>query len=98
MSCIASEVGTPVLLLSSCSSFEKERHSGPDSSNLSVMTKPQLPQNVSPVLLSVTKRPFPHLGHLSVWFSASLTNLVIQKLFLISLWNALMLQIYYVLR
>src|SRR5260370_6955221 len=61
ISCIASEVGVPVLLRSSCSSLEKDLHSGPDSSTLSVRTKPQPPQNISPVLLSLTIEPFPQL-------------------------------------
>src|SRR5713226_3424195 len=62
MSCIASDVGVPVLLRSSCSSLEKDLHSGPDSSTLSVSTKPQPPQNISPVVLSVTIGPFPQRG------------------------------------
>ena len=44
MSCIATEVGRPVLLLSSFSSFEKDRHSGPVSIAFSLTTKPQLVQ------------------------------------------------------
>ena len=31
ISCIAKDVGTPARLLPSCSSFENDRHSGPDS-------------------------------------------------------------------
>ncbi len=54
MSCMASDVGTPVRLLFS-PSFENDRHSGPDSSTLSVMTKPHFPQKFSPVLASVTR-------------------------------------------
>src|SRR5579872_5259809 len=44
MSCIATDVGRPVLLLSSFSSFENDRHSGPVSTTLSLTTKPQLVQ------------------------------------------------------
>src|SRR5579875_137496 len=62
ISCIASDVGVPVLLLSSCSSFENDLHSGPDSSTRSVITKPHPPQNISPVVLSVTMGPFPQRG------------------------------------
>src|SRR5574342_342281 len=64
MSCIASEVGEPVLLLSSYSSFENERHSGPESSTRSVITKPHPPQNLSPVVLSVSMEFFPQRAHL----------------------------------
>src|SRR5206468_2869695 len=63
MSCIASDVGVPVLLRSSCSSLENDLHSGPDSSTRSVRTNPQPPQNISPVVLSVTMGPFPQRGH-----------------------------------
>src|SRR5437660_6481572 len=62
MSCIASDVGVPVLLRSSCSSLENDLHSGPDSSTRSVRTNPQPPQNISPVVLSVTIGPFPQRG------------------------------------
>jgi hypothetical protein len=61
MSCIASDVWTPALLLFS-PSFENDLHSGPDSSVLSVITNPHLPQKFSPVLASVTIDPLPHLG------------------------------------
>src|SRR5271169_884767 len=44
MSCIAIEVGSPVLLLSSFSSLENDRHSGPVSITFSLTTKPQLVQ------------------------------------------------------
>src|ERR1700680_1641134 len=44
MSCIATEGGRPVLLLSAFSSFENERHSGPVSITFSLTTKPQLVQ------------------------------------------------------
>src|SRR5215207_11117544 len=81
MSCIAKEVGTPALLLSSCSSFENALHSGPVSSILSVTTKPQLPQNISPVELSVTIGPLPHLGHRSPKSDISLTIHFTTKLF-----------------
>src|SRR5262249_16656378 len=74
MSCIANDVGIPVLLLSSCSSFENALHSGPVSSILSVTTYPQLPQNISPLELSVTIGPFPHLGQRSLKIEISLTK------------------------
>src|SRR5919107_5093577 len=79
ISCIAKDVGTPALLLSSCSSLENALHSGPVSSILSVTTKPQLPQNISPVELSVTIGPLPHLGHLSPNIEISFTTLYHQK-------------------
>src|SRR5271169_2716386 len=44
MSCIAIEVGRPVLLLSSFSSFENDLHSGPVSTVFSLTTKPHLLQ------------------------------------------------------
>ncbi len=56
MSCIAKEVGTPARLLFS-PSFENDLHSGPDSSTLSVITKPHFPQKFSPVVASVTNVP-----------------------------------------
>src|ERR671933_495583 len=74
MSCMASDVGMPVLLLSSCSSFEKARHSGPSSSILSLTTKPQLPQNISPLELSVTIDPLPQRGQPSPNMEISFTN------------------------
>src|SRR6266511_5238412 len=74
MSCIARDVGMPALLLSSCSSFEKALHSGPVSSILSVITNPQFPQNISPLELSVTIGPLPHLGQRSLNKEISLTN------------------------
>ena len=64
MSCMASDVGTPALLLFS-PSFENDLHSGPDSDILSVITNPHLLQKFSAVFASVTIDPFPHLGHLS---------------------------------
>src|ERR687889_317690 len=73
MSCIAREVGIPARLLSSCSSFENARHSGPVSSILSVTTNPQFPQNISPLELSVTMGPFPQRGHLSLNTDISFT-------------------------
>src|SRR6188472_1679271 len=81
ISCIASEVGTPALLLSSCSSLEKALHSGPVSSIRSFITKPQFPQNISPVELSVTIGPLPHLGHRSPKSDISLTIHFTTKLF-----------------
>src|SRR5450759_2042820 len=44
MSCIAIEVGRPVLLLSSFSSLENDLHSGPVSTVFSLTTKPHLLQ------------------------------------------------------
>src|SRR6476660_4460834 len=79
ISCIANDVGTPALLRSSCSSFENALHSGPVSSILSVTTKPQLPQNISPVELSVTIGPFPQRGQRSVNKEISLTSLIHHK-------------------
>ncbi len=38
-------------------SFENDLHSGPDSSTLSVITNPHLPQKFSPVFASVTIFP-----------------------------------------
>src|SRR5215216_778799 len=73
MSCIAREVGIPARLLSSCSSFENARHSGPVSSILSVTTNPQFPQNISPLELSVTIGPFQQRGHLSLNIDISFT-------------------------
>src|SRR5574340_304636 len=66
ISCSASEVGIPALLLLSYSSLENERHSADDSSNLSINTNPQFPQNLSPVMLSVIIWIFPQRGQLSV--------------------------------
>src|SRR5215218_4400290 len=83
MSCIASDVGIPALLLSSCSSFEKARHSGPSSSILSLTTKPQLPQNISPLELSVTIDPLPQRGQRSPNIEISLTNFFHQNYFLL---------------
>src|ERR671911_508174 len=80
MSCIAREVGIPARLLSSCSSFENARHSGPVSSILSVTTNPQFPQNISPLELSVTIGPFPQRGHLSLNIDISFTNFFTIKL------------------
>src|ERR671926_1881132 len=74
MSCMASDVGIPARLLSSCSSLEKARHSGPISSILSVITKPQFPQNISPLELSVTIGTFPQRGHLLPNIEMSFTN------------------------
>src|SRR5919205_4006135 len=74
ISCMARDVGMPVLLLSSCSSFEKALHSGPSSSILSLTTKPQLPQNISPLELSVTIEPLPQRGHRSPNIEISFTN------------------------
>jgi hypothetical protein len=65
MSCIAMEVGLPVLLLLSFSSLEKDLHSGPASTTFSFITRPQLLQKSSPLGLSVTINLIPHLGHLS---------------------------------
>src|SRR3712207_707577 len=79
ISCIAKDVGTPALLRSSCSSFENALHSGPVSSILSVTTKPQLPQNISPVELSVTIGPLPHRGQRSPNIEISFTNLYHHK-------------------
>ena len=59
MSCTASEVGMPVLALSSYSSFENARSSGPELSIRSVITMPHPPQNLSPVTPSVTIKLFP---------------------------------------
>src|SRR3712207_2701696 len=73
ISCIARDVGMPVLLLSSCSSFEKARHSGPSSSILSLTTKPQFPQNISPLELSVTIEPLPQRGQRSPNMEISFT-------------------------
>jgi hypothetical protein len=67
MSCIANEVGVPVLVLFSPSSFENERHSGPSSSTLSVATNPHVLQNISPVLPSVSIAPLAQRGHRSLF-------------------------------
>jgi hypothetical protein len=64
----------PARLRSSCSSFENALHSGPVSSMRSVTTNPQFPQNISPLELSVTIGPFPHLGQRSLNKEISLTN------------------------
>jgi hypothetical protein len=40
----------------------------------SVTTNPQFPQNISPLELSVTIGPFPHLGQRSLNKEISLTN------------------------
>jgi len=65
-------------LLPSCSSLENDLHSGPDSCIFSVITKPHLPQKFSPVFASVTRFPFPHLGHLSFGLTLfTITNLQI---------------------
>src|SRR5438093_3136601 len=74
ISCIASDVGMPARLLSSCSSFENARHSGPSSSILSLTTKPQFPQNISPLELSVTIEPLPQRGQRSPNMEISFTN------------------------
>src|ERR687890_175042 len=81
ISCMARDVGMPVLLLSSCSSFEKARHSGPSSSILSLTTKPQLPQNISPLELSVTIEPLPQRGQRSPNMEISFT-IITQNLWL----------------
>src|SRR5688572_22290189 len=81
MSCMASDVGMPVLLLSSCSFFEKARHSGPSSSILSLTTKPQLPQNISPLELSVTMEPLPQRGQRSPNMEISFTNSLTKTFF-----------------
>src|SRR5579863_266901 len=60
MSCTASDVGNPVLALSSYSSFVNARVSDPKSTIRSCMTKPHPLQNFSPVELSVTRESFPH--------------------------------------
>ncbi len=67
MSCIASEVGVPVRVRFSPSSFEKERHSGPSSSTRSVATNPHVLQNISPVLPSVSIAPFAQRGQRSLF-------------------------------
>src|SRR5574338_614238 len=67
MSCMASEVGVPVRVRFSPSSFEKERHSGPSSSTRSVATNPHVLQNISPVLPSVSIAPFAQRGHRSLF-------------------------------
>jgi hypothetical protein len=59
--------------------LEKALHSGPVSSILSVTTKPQLPQNISPVELSVTIGPLPHRGHRSPNMEISFTNIYHHK-------------------
>jgi hypothetical protein len=81
MSCMARDVGMPALLLSSCSSLENARHSGPSSSILSLTTKPQLPQNISPLELSVTMEPLPQRGQRSPNIETSLTNFFHQNSF-----------------
>src|SRR5579863_7090169 len=63
ISWIARDDGPPVLDLSSCSSFENERLSGPESSIRSLTTKPHTPQNLSPVEPSVTMALFPQRAH-----------------------------------
>src|SRR5574338_569941 len=67
MSCMASEVGVPVRVRFSPSSFEKERHSGPSSSTRSVATNPHVLQNISPVLPSVSIAPFAQRGQRSLF-------------------------------
>jgi hypothetical protein len=59
LSCIASDVGAPVLVGSVLPSFENDLHSGPESCNVSEITKPHLEQNRSPVASSVSKEFFP---------------------------------------
>src|SRR5439155_11452809 len=86
MSCMAIEVGIPPLLLSSFSSFEKARHSGPASSIFSLTTKPQLEQKSSPPAVSTIIGPFPQRGHLSsaFWsFSSREKSLSVNKFFTI---------------
>ena len=61
MSCIVSDVPAPTLLLSP-SSLENERHSAPVSSSFSDITKPQVPQNSSPLFSSVIIVDLPQLG------------------------------------
>src|SRR5919199_674432 len=80
ISCIARDVGIPARLLSSCSSFENARHSGPISSILSVTTNPQFPQNISPLELSVTIGPFPQRGHLLLNIEISFTKFFHHKI------------------
>src|SRR5438445_9874532 len=80
ISCMASDVGIPARLLSSCSSLEKARHSGPISSILSVTTNPQLPQNISPLELSVTIGPFPQRGQRSLNTDISFTKFLHHKI------------------
>ena len=64
MSCIVSDVGTPVLVGSFPPSFGNDLHSGPVSLNFSDMTKPHFPQNSSPVTLSVNMPFFPQRAQL----------------------------------
>src|ERR1700687_2415893 len=63
MSCIARDVGTPVLALSSNCSFENDCLSGPKSFTISFTTNPHPPQNRSPVVPSVNILALPHLPH-----------------------------------
>src|SRR3989344_2217387 len=59
LSCMVSDVGAPVLVGSVPPSFENDLHSGPESDNISEITYPHFPQNLSPVTLSVNMPFFP---------------------------------------
>ena len=64
MSRLVIEIGAPTLDLLAESS-ENDRHSGPWSIDFSLMTKPQLLQDTSPVPESSTRPLLPQFGHLS---------------------------------
>jgi hypothetical protein len=68
LSCIVSDVGAPVLAVSTPPCVENDRFSGPDSSTFSVITKPHFPQNCSPVTLSVNRDFFPQREQLEFGF------------------------------
>ncbi len=76
-SCMASDVGAPALAESIPLSFAKERHSGPESSDTSDITNPHLPQNLSPVVLSVRMKFFPQRLQISL-VDDNLTQLICQ--------------------
>ena len=73
ISCMVSEVGAPVLALLPLSSCVNALHSGPDSCDFSDTTNPHLPQNFSPVVLSVNISFFPHRAQVSPDFEFTLT-------------------------
>ena len=59
LSCIVNDVGAPVRVGSAPPSFENDLHSGPASCKGSVITYPHIPQNHSPVTVSVVIPCFP---------------------------------------
>jgi hypothetical protein len=73
LSCIVSDVGAPVLAVSTPPCVENDRLSGPDSFTFSEITKPHFAQNCSPVTSSVSKEFFPQRVHVDLLLKLSIT-------------------------